>query len=146
MLEGGRTWFLLADGRRARLLTEERRGAELQVVWKMEIGPEDRYEPQDRPPRSFDSVGAGRHAMDKGRSLHEQEEEKFLQRVADRIGASEKQAAFEHLVVAAPPRALGLLRANFSQSVQTRLRATASKDVLDEDESALRERLRELLR
>lgn len=146
MLQGGRTWFLLADGRRARLLTEERRGAELQVAWSMEIGPEDMYDPQDRPPRSFDRVGAGRHAMDKGRSLHEQEEEKFLRRVADRIGAGEKQAAFEHLVVAAPPRALGLLRAHFDQSVQARVRATASKDLLDETEAQLRERLRELLR
>ena len=146
MLQGGRTWFLLADGRRARLLTEERRGAELQTAWSMEIGPEDMYDPQDRPPRSFDRVGPGRHAMDKGRSLHEQEEEKFLRRVADRIGAGEKQAAFEHLVVAAAPRALGLLRANFGQSVHARLRATAAKDVLDENEAALRERLRELLR
>jgi protein required for attachment to host cells len=107
MLQNGPAWFLVADGRRARLLTEARRGAALEEAWSIEIGPDDLYDPQDRPPRSFDRVGAGRHAMDKGRDLHEAEEEKFLKRVADRVGEGERKKQFDHLVIAAPPRALG---------------------------------------
>jgi protein required for attachment to host cells len=112
----------------------------------MEISEDDLYAPQDRPPRSFDSVGAGRHAMDGGRNLHEAEEEKFLKRVADRVTEAEQQNAFEHLVVAAPPRALGLLRSMLSSAVQARVRAETPKDLLDEDTPKLRERLTELLR
>lgn len=146
MLQDGRAWFLLADGRRARLLVEERRGAELQEAWTMEIGSEDLYQPQDRPARSHDSVGPGRHAMDRGHTLHEQEEDNFLHRLADRVGEAEAKGAFDHLVVAAAPRALGVLRDAFKQPVQARLRATASKDLIDEEEAPLRARLRELLR
>lgn len=148
MLEDGPTWFLVADGRRARVLIEPRRGATLQEPsdWAMEIGPDELYDPQDRPPRGFDAVGAGRHAVDRGRNLHEAEEEKFLRRVATRIGEAEKQKAFDHLVIAAPPRALGLLRASLPQAAQTRIRAETPKDLLDEDATKLRERLRELLR
>jgi protein required for attachment to host cells len=148
MLENGSAWFLIADGRRARVLVEQRRGAALEepADWAMTIGPDELYDIQDRPARSFDSVGAGRHAMDRGRSLHEQEEEKFLKRVADRIGQAERQRQFEHLVIAAPPRALGILRGLLPGAAQSRIRAETAKDLLDEDADKLRERLRELLR
>lgn len=148
MLENGPAWFLLADGRRARVLVEERRGAALQRAddWEMKIEDEDMYEPQDRPPRTFDSVGQGRHAMDKGVTLHEKEELNFLKRVADRIGEADKAKQFDHLVIAAPPRALGTLRELLPQSVKTRVRAETAKDLLDEPFPKLRERLTELLR
>lgn len=146
MLQNGSAWFLVADGRRARVLVEQRRGASLQNAWEMEIGPDDLYDIQDRPPRSFDRVGAGRHAMDKGRDLHEAEEEKFLKRVADRVGQAEKQRQFDHLVIAAPPRALGLLRTMLPKAAQDRIRAETPKDVLGEAAPQLRERLTDLLR
>ena len=148
MLSNGSTWFLLADGRRARMLVEPRRGAHLEerADWAMEIAEADMYDPQDRPPRSFDRVGAGRHAMDKGRSLHEQEEENFLKRLATRVAEAGAQHQFDHLVIAAPPRALGSLRAKLPASVQSRIRAEAPKDLLDEAEPKLRERQQDLLR
>jgi len=148
MLQTGTAWMLVADGRRARVLVEQRRGAALEepADWVMEIGPDELYDAQDRPPRSFDRVGAGRHAMDKGRSLHEQEEEKFLKRVADRLGEAEKHNAFDHLVIAAPPRALGLLRNLLPAGAKSRIVADISKDLLDEPAPKLRERLTEALR
>jgi len=148
MLQNGPAWFLLADGRRARVLIEERRGASLEAPdeWDMEISEDDLYDPQDRAPRSFSSVGAARSAMDKGRNLHDAEEAKFLKRLAERLGEAEKGRRFEHLVIAAPPRALGTLRELLPQSVQARIRAETPKDLLDEDAPKLRERLTELLR
>jgi protein required for attachment to host cells len=148
MLQNGPAWFLLADGRRARVLIEERRGAELQAPgdWVMEISEDEMYDPQDRPPRGFDRVGGGRHAMDKGRNLHEQEEGNFLKRVAERIGEAEKHKQFEHLVIAAPPRALGALRELLPDSARARIRAETPKDLIDEETPKLRERLTELLR
>lgn len=148
MLQDGTAWMLVADGRRARVLVEQRRGSTLEepAEWVMEISQEDLYDPQDRPPRSFDRVGQGRHAMDGGRSLHEAEEEKFLKRVADRLGEAEKHRAFDHLVIAAPPRALGLLRNLLPPGAKARIRADLSKDLVDEPAAKLRERLTELLR
>jgi protein required for attachment to host cells len=114
--------------------------------WKAELGPGDQYDPRDRPPRAFDRKGSARHAMDKGRNLHEMEEEKFLKRLAARIGEAEKQGAFDHLVIAAPPRALGLLREYLPAPVLARVRAETAKDVLDETQPQLRARLGALLR
>ena len=84
--------------------------------------------------------------MDGGTNLHEVEEEKFLKRVADRLGEAEKHKVFDHLVIAAPPRALGLLRTMLPAAVRARIRADLSKDLLDEPAPKLRERLTELLR
>ncbi len=148
MLSNGSTWFLLADGRRARVLVEPKRGAMLAAPpdLEMEISEDELYDVQDRPPRSFDRVGAGRHAMDRGRSLHEQEEEKFLKRVAETVGEAEKRKRFDHLVIAAPPRALGILREKLSAAARARIRAETAKDLLDEPPPQLRERLTDLLR
>jgi len=146
MLQTGPAWFLIADGRRARLLVEEQRGVALHQLWAMEIAETDLYDPQDRPPRTHDRVGEGRHAMDKGRSLHEQEEQNFLKRLAERIGAAEKQNQFEHLALAAPPRALGLLRELIPAKARDRIRAETPKDLLDETLPQLRDRLTDLLR
>lgn len=146
MLEKGQVWFLLADGRRARVFAEATRGADLSEVWAMEIGPEDAYAPQDRPPRAYDRVGAGRHAMDAHGNLHEREEENFLHRLARRIDAAEMQRAFVHLVISAPPRALGVLRKQLSAAALAKLRADTPKDLLDEPSDNLRARLHELLR
>lgn len=148
MLENGPAWFLLADGRRARVLIEERRGATLAAPdeWDLAISEDELYDPQDRPPRSFDRAGAGRHAMDKGRTLHEQEEHNFLRKVAKTIGEAAKHQQFDHLVIAAPPRALGILRGELPDAVHARIRAETPKDLLDEDGPKLRERLQDLLR
>jgi protein required for attachment to host cells len=148
MLENGRAWFLVADGRRARVFIEERRGAALQTPdgWDLEIEDEDMYEPQDRRPRNSNSVGAGKHAVGNDQSLHEAEEENFLKRLASRLSEAEKRKQFDHLVIAAPPRALGTLRGLLPNAVRSRVRAETPKDIIDEDEPKLRERLRELLR
>jgi protein required for attachment to host cells len=148
MLQHGPVWLLVADGRRARVLIEAKRGDALTEPsdWSMVIGPEDEIEPQDRPPRSFDRIGDGRHAMDGDRVPHEEAESRFLHRLAARIGTAEKQRAFDHLVIAAPPRALGLLRQHLPTAAMARVRAEVSKDLVDETPASLRDRLHELIR
>lgn len=148
MLEGGMLWFVVADGRRARVWTQASRGDALgeRGDLALQLGPEDAYEPQDRPPRAHDSVGAGRHAMDKGRSLHEQEEENFLKRLCARVSDAAAHGEFAHLTLAAPPRALGWMRAHLTAAALAKLRGDLDKDVVSEDATALRARLMEMLR
>jgi protein required for attachment to host cells len=66
--------------------------------------------------------------------------------VAERLGEADKAKQFDRLVIAAPPRALGVLRELLPQSVKSRIRAETAKDLLDEPPPKLRERLTELLR
>lgn len=83
--------------------------------------------------------------MDRDRNLHEAEEEKFLKRLADRVSEAQKRGSFEHLVIAAPPRALGFLRSVLPDAVKAKVRAETANDLVDEDGRALKVRLRELI-
>lgn len=168
--KAGETWFLVADGRRARVLARHSHDAlrdlerladaqgaagskssqtvsngRLEQHAALEISDDELYDIQDRPPRAFDRVGAGRHGMEK-RDLHEAEEEKFLQRVADHVTEAAKRGAFAHLVIAAPPRALGILRNVLPADVKARIKAETAKDLVDEPTDRLHARLEEALR
>lgn len=144
MINGGVTWVLLADGRKARVLVETRRGGAVAERAAWEIAEDELYDPQDRPPRSFESAGAHRHAMDGGIDLHEEEEKKFLKRVAGELSQACQARAFDYLVVAAPPRALGVLRNALPEAVRQKIQAETAKDLLSETEEAVRARLKEL--
>lgn len=148
MLQQGEVWFLIVDGRQARVLAEVRRGAELRELsdWTMSLSDEDALEAQDRPPRTFDRVGPGRHAVGDDRDLRQEEEDRFAKRVVERLEAASQAGAFAHLVVAAPPRALGVFRGLLSSALQAKLRADIAKDLLKEDAAALKPRLEAALR
>ncbi|MBI1188196.1 MAG: host attachment protein [Alphaproteobacteria bacterium] len=140
------TLVLLADGRRARGLLEARRGAALAeaAAWAMEISDAERITPRDRPPRSFDRVGQGRHAMEAGADPHEDEERRFLLRVAQKLTAAAQAKAFDHLVIAAAPRALGILRAALPDKTRAMVQFEIAKDIVDEDAAAVAKRLADL--
>lgn len=146
MIQDGRTLVLLADGRRARGYVEPRRGAKLAEAaeWALQISEEELIAPQDRAPRSFDRVGAGRHAMDGGAVPHEEEERRFLARVAQRLAAATQAKTFDHLVIAAPPRALGILREALPDKTRALIRFEIAKDIVDEDAGAVAKRLADL--
>jgi len=148
MLENGIAWMLVADGRRARVLVERRRGAALEERndLAMEISEDELYDPQDRRARDSNRIGFGKHTVGNDRNLHEAEEEKFLKRVADKVAEADKQRQFDHLIIAAPPRALGMLRGMLPANAQDKICATTPKDLVDEAAPKLRERLQELLR
>jgi protein required for attachment to host cells len=145
-MPAGRTWILLADGRRARLLVEPRRGGELSESkdWTMSISEAELYDLQDRPPRAFDRVGVGRHAMDGGFDPRAEEERKFLLRVARRLTDAVKAKQLQHLVLAASPRALGVLREALPAEARALVRHETPKDLLDEPAEKIRERLANL--
>lgn len=140
----GKTWLVLADGRRARVYEESSRGGELAELapLAMRIEEGDLYDPQDRPPRSFSSVGSHRSAMDRGVNLHEREEENFLKRLAASL--AEKESGYDELVLMAPPRALGLLRTLLRDRVAAKIAHEAPLNVIDESAAVLRQRLRDL--
>ena len=106
-------WVVVADQSKARIFTvEDPRGPLIQMD-ELEH-PEARKREQelisDRPGRSFDSSGQGRHAM--GTSVEPKKEEaiRFAKQVADYLQAAHHEGRFNRLVLVAGPPLLGLLR------------------------------------
>jgi protein required for attachment to host cells len=79
------------------------------------------------PGRSFSSVGEGRSAIEQT-DWHDQEEQRFLHKLAGHLDGEVKAGRAKSLIMVAPPRALGVLRQAYSANLRNALRAEIDKD------------------
>ena len=143
------TYVLIADGARARLFVVEEGTAALKPALGQEfIGTNlpSREIGSDRPGRSFDSAGSGRHAMEPPTDPHRHAERVFAQEVAAVLEDARRRSEFRHLVVVAPPKALGDLRAEFSAALRDLVMAELPKDLTKVPSHDLPSHLAEVLR
>lgn len=75
-----------------------------------EAGSSDRDLVSDRPGRSFDSFGSGRHAMAPRESAQETELKRFAKTVADWLDKAVAEGTANRVVLICDPRFLGTLR------------------------------------
>jgi protein required for attachment to host cells len=142
------TWILVADEARARLL--EAQGADGAVVEHLSfIHEEGRQHPRDviadRLPRAQESVGGARHAIEPQTDLETVEAGRFAHELAAVLETGRVGRAYERLVLVAPPRFLGTLRAVLSDEVHKHVVGSLPKDVTRESVDAIRERVKSLL-
>jgi protein required for attachment to host cells len=123
-------WVVVADGARALVLENvgDRAYADLRTkeVYKQD-DPKTHELGTDKPGRSFPSVGRSRSALEQA-DWHEQEEQRFLAGLATRLDKAILAGETKSLIVVAPPRALGVLRKEYSSHVRQALRAEIEKD------------------
>lgn len=127
-----RTWVLIADGGRARVLSQTGKGHPLAEVEGMAMAadlPPSRDLGRDRPGRSYESHGAARHAIEGTSDPHDALEQAFLADVAKRLEARLAAGAFDRLVVVAPPRALAVLRRTMGRPLAAVVDAEVAKDL-----------------
>jgi len=127
-----KTWILIADGARARILQSDGKGEALQPVPGCEFGADDapnRDIEADRPGRTFDSHGTGRHAMEPKTSPHRHRKAEFARHLADFLEKKRAQKAFDRLVIAASPATLGDLRQTLSKGVKAAIGSEVPKDL-----------------
>lgn len=75
----------------------------------------------DRPGRSFDSGGQGRHAMSASVDAMEQEAIRFAKEIAEHASTACRTGSYNHLVIVAGDHLLGLLRESVSNPEQLRI-------------------------
>lgn len=143
-----KTWILVADEARARLFEVEHAN-DAWVERQSFVHPEGRQHARDvvadHLPRTQDSVGSGRHAIEPHTDLETVEARRFARELATRLEQGRVAHAFERLVLVAPPRFLGVLHATLGDAVLRRVVASSSKAVTRESPEELRERLRDVL-
>ncbi|MFO1174446.1 MAG: host attachment protein [Paracoccaceae bacterium] len=128
-----RTLFLVAGEHDARFLLNDGVGKGLAEVAVLGISqfPEASAEYSDRPGRH--SAAAGRmavHGLDPHQTLDEQHRERFARRVAEALGQQWTAQGPDRLIMAAPPKMLGLLRDAIDGPAAAALLADLPKDLV----------------
>lgn len=131
-MKHAKTWILIADGGRARVLAAPGAGAPLTRIPGLEREadlPAGRDIVTDRLPRAHDSVGAGRHAIEPRTDPHEQLKASFVASLAAMLDEKAARGEVERLIVVAPPKVLGQLRAELSKRVKSMVAGEVAKDL-----------------
>lgn len=92
-----------------------------------EDNPPTREQGSDKPGRMNDS--SGNRSSVETTDWHDVAEDRFLQRLADDMAVDLRADAYEHLIVVAPPIALGILRKAMSDAVLATVRHELGKDL-----------------
>jgi protein required for attachment to host cells len=123
-------WLLVADAGRAQVfaLQGDRPVAVADESWR---GPHKRSRDlvADKPGRAIDVGGLRRHAMEPHTDPVRVAERDFFARIARDLSAAARAGRFDRLVLAAPARALGDLRAALPKTVAARVTAEIRKDL-----------------
>ena len=144
------TWILIADGARARVLAQEKDFAALEPAFEDEEITGTRAQSKeiasDRPGRSFDSGGEGRHAMEPPTDPQRYAKFEFARDLAERLEDAVHRGRFARLVLIAAPKTLGDLRELLPEAVKAKVVAEIDKDLTKVPRPELGKHLGEVLK
>lgn len=126
------TWVLIADGAQARVLENTGPGKGLKQVDGLDWAIEPLQAQEivtDRPGRGHSSAGSGRSAMEPRTDPVEHRESEFVKSVAATLDRRQQSGAFDRLVIAAAPIALGNIRKALTPAVKKAIVAELNKDL-----------------
>jgi protein required for attachment to host cells len=123
-------WVVVCDGRKA-LILENIGDAKFPNLYTREVKehpvPSTHEQGSDVPGRAFASVGGARSAVDQT-DWHHQLEEEFLRRLASELDRAVASGKPKHIIIVAPPRALGVLRQAYSAPLRSAIRTEVLHD------------------
>jgi protein required for attachment to host cells len=125
------TWVVVCDGRKTIIFENigDEQFPDLRTRSALVAEDEPTSElGTDRPGRVHQSVGSARSAVEQT-DWHDQQEQEFLKALAARLDKAVLGKEVSHLVIVAPPRALGVLRKAYSQHVKGALVTEIDKDL-----------------
>jgi protein required for attachment to host cells len=125
------SWVLVCDGQKGMILRNDG-DADLLNLKPIEV----RLQPHaksaelgtDAPGRSFQSHGASRSAV-QATDFHEAAKAEFLKELTQELDVAASEKKFKHLVIVAPPHALGIIRENLTPAARALIVTEIHKDL-----------------
>lgn len=146
-----RTWYVVADGGRARIVQKRDRQGDRQQAFDtiQELVSANIHRPThelgaERPGRTHESATTARHAVQPRQDLHQAEKQNFVHEVAAVLNEAGTRDEFDALVLVAPAHALGDLRQALDAPTQRKITAQLQKDLTKVPNADLAEHLADL--
>ena len=127
-----KTWVLVADGARARILENGGPGTGLAPALGFDFAASHaptRDFGADKPGRVVGGGVGSHHAFEPKIDWHTFEKHLFAKELAKALESALHKAAFDDLVLVAPPKALGELRLALAEGVKSRVSGEVGKDL-----------------
>lgn len=127
-----KTWVLVADGARARVLQNTGPGTGVTAALDFDFAAShapSRDFGSDKPGRGQGAGGTAGHAKPSKVDWHTFEKHLFAKELAAALTDALNKKAFDDLVLVAPPKALGELRMALSDAVKSRVVGELGKDL-----------------
>lgn len=144
----GETWILVANRTQARIFRYLGLRSGLELVDKIRH-PENRLPSRefisDRPGRSFDTMGAGRHALSTEVEAHDQRALEFARELAEKLRAAHGRNEFSRLMLVAEARFLGMIKGALPDQTLKSVVATLDRDFHQKSSSELSRHLDQYL-
>ncbi|MES1200014.1 MAG: host attachment protein [Pseudomonadota bacterium] len=131
-MKTARTWVLIADGARARVLKSDGPGHKLSAVAGMEFRGDHAATHDlmsDRQGRSYSSKGPGRSAIEPRTDPHRELKTSFAHRLSAILAKALEEDSYDRLIIVASPVTLGDLRAALSDHVRAKVAAEVGLDL-----------------
>jgi len=125
-------WVVVCDGRKALVLENVGDDKFLNLKTREVYEQEDAKTSEqgsDAPGRAFASADGRRSAMEQT-DWHDQAEKGFLEKLVGRLNAAVEAGEAKKLVMVAPPRALGVIRQDYSPKLRDAVQAEVDKDLV----------------
>jgi protein required for attachment to host cells len=148
MMKPTRTWILVADGARARVLENTGPGKGVSEVAGMEFAEDalrNREIMSDRPGRSFESADQSRHAMEPPTDPKQLAETAFVTGLVEMLDDKFKAGEFDRLVLVAAPRALGDIRKALPKELAQVVYGELAKDLTKVPNTEMEKHLGEVM-
>jgi len=148
-MKHNKTWIIVADGARAQVFLNSGPGSGLEPALSQALVADNRPSgdiASDRPGRSFDSAGEGRHAMQPGSDPHKYEQIVFAHDIAKLLGENRTKKAFDQLIIVAAPKMLGALRLALDSATSQLVIGEINKDLTKLPVNELSDHLNSLIK
>jgi protein required for attachment to host cells len=132
MIKCGKTWFVVADGGRARFVERCSQGFGLET--RREFTAADIHDRShdlgsDRPGRGHESDSSMRHAIEPRQDRHLARKTAFAHEIAMALNRASASGAFDHLVIVAPPHIAAALRHGLEGPTENKVIVELHKDL-----------------
>ena len=125
-------WIVVCDGGKA-LILENRGDRVFPNLHTREVheqpNPSTHAQGSDAPGRVHQSNGGGRSSIDQT-DWHDESERSFLKTLAERLDLAITSGETSAVTMVASPRALGMIRSDYSAAVQKALHGEIAKDLI----------------
>lgn len=142
-----KTWILVADEARARLFEAGYTDGELLelAAFAQPAARHPEADMRDRLPRVQESAGSARHAIAPRTDESDKLADEFARALCDALDEGRHQLRYERVILIAPPRFLGRLRATLDPQVARMVSHSSDKDISKAGLDEIRRELEGLL-